>query len=64
MKHKNINIMAKVFANVCFCDILNAVLRFARDVRYFAFCVQFLDLYVKLCKLLKNKTVNIKFGVS
>ncbi len=43
--------MAKVFANVCFwdvCDILNAVLHFARDVRQFAFyaIVQFLDLCV------------------
>ncbi len=39
--------MAKVFANVCFCDILNAVHRFARDGRHFALCVQFLDLCLK-----------------
>ncbi len=30
-------------------DIFNALLNFARDVRCFAFCVQFLD----LCKVLK-----------
>ncbi len=30
------------------CDILNAVLHFARDVRHFAFCVHFLHLCVKL----------------
>ncbi len=40
--------MAKVFANVC--AILNAVLNSARDVRHFAFCVQFLDLCVQLKK--------------
>ncbi len=53
--------------------ILNAVLHFARDVRCFAFCVQFLELCVKfkkkkkkkkrqsfenVCKQLKKKTVN------
>ncbi len=32
------------------CDILNALLHFARDVRNFAFSVQFLDLCVKFGK--------------
>ncbi len=36
-----------MFALRCVCDILNAVLHFARDARHFAFCVQFLDLCVK-----------------
>jgi len=35
---------------ICVCDILNAVLHFARDVRHFAFCVYFLDLGVKFWK--------------
>ena len=61
------NIMAKVFAtwDKCVllrrvCDILNAVLHFAREARHFAFCVeQLLDLCVKFWVSIwkKQKTV-------
>ncbi len=49
----------------CVCDILNAVLYFARDVRHFAFCVcnswmcvklkKKRDKVLKMCKQLKKK---------
>ncbi len=51
MIYPKCNIIVKVFAMQdkclllrCVCD---AVLHFARDVRHFAFCAQFLDLCVK-----------------
>ncbi len=52
--------MPKVFATSdkclllrCVCDILNAVLHFARNMRHFVFCVQFLNLCVKRGNVLK-----------
>ncbi len=52
--HKNLHCedFMWIFCDICVydCDILNAVLHFARDVRHFTFCVQFLDLCVKFGK--------------
>jgi len=63
MIYPKYNIRAKVFATqdkrlllICVCDILNAVLYFAR---HFAFCVYFLDLGVKFFLKKRQRFENV-----